>query len=168
MPIPVFFLKQVTYPLWQLRVITMLCLSKKDLTHPLRLNSSTISSLESPLIPSTLGFLRIGMVERKREPQYFGAPPIKRKSLFPFCLNPNRPYELLWPIESGINDAIWVPEPGSPGALRCPPLSSWNAALRPPSKGTVQPARGEAVGENQGALAEVIWSAPPSGAIGWF
>ena len=167
MPIPVFFLKQVTYPLWQFRVITRLCSSKKDLTHPLRLNSSTISFLESPLIPSTLGFLRIRMVERKREPQYFGAPPIKRKSLFPSCLNPNWPYELLWPIESCRNDAIWVPEPGSPGALRRLPLSSWNAALRPPSKGTVQPARGwEVVGENQGAL--VIWSAPPSGATGWF
>ena len=68
MPIPVLFLKQVIYPLWQLHVIMMLCSSKKNLTNPLRLNSSSISSLESPLIPSTLGFLRIHKVDGKREP----------------------------------------------------------------------------------------------------
>lgn len=110
------------------------CSPRQNLTHPLRPSSSSISSLESSLVPSTLGFLTILMVDWQTEPQYFVTPPVKRKSLFPYCLNPNWPYDILWPIECGRNDAMWVPEPGPLDALRRPPWPSWNAALRPPSK----------------------------------
>lgn len=85
--------------------------SPQHLTHPLRLSSSSLSSLESSLLSSTVDFLSILVIDWKTQPQYFAASPIERKSLFLYSLNPNSPYDLLWPIDCGRNDAIQIPKP---------------------------------------------------------
>lgn len=109
-PSPVNFSKQFSHALLPLPGIlcpALLSLRKSysSLKNDFKLHLSGVT-----LIETSLGFLSMLEVDWKTEPRYFLVPHTNSRNLFPY---------LLWSVECGGNDTMWVLQSSPHGALKC-------------------------------------------------